>query len=72
VLAGLGPEARRLASGLLDYFGPWDPAGLTTLRLFAQCVERLGATTDDAERRREIRVYLGLLRALQLEREAQP
>jgi len=65
-LVGLGPEARRLAAGLLDAFEDWHPAALTTLRLWAQSAERLTAMTDDAERRRETRTYLSLLTALDL------
>lgn len=67
-LSGLGPEARRLASGVLDAFSDWHPAALTTLRLWAQSAERLAVMADDDERRKETRTYLALLAALELDR----
>jgi len=69
LLAGLGPEGRRVAARLIAEYGPWDAASLMTLRQYAVSVDRLqGGGLSDAERRREVRVNLLLLRALSLER----
>lgn len=67
VLKGLAPEARRIAASLLDAFGPWNAAALETLRLYVQSAGRVQTLQDDAERRRETRTMLALLKALDLE-----
>lgn len=68
VLAGLGPEARRLAARLLDEYQGWDAAALVSLRLYVESVARLTTITDDAERRRETRIMLALHKSLELDR----
>ena len=75
VLANLSPDARRLASALLDSYGPWSAASLTTLRAYALSCERLEALQQqagDAEHsravHREVRCGLALLKALELEK----
>ncbi|MCC7179035.1 MAG: hypothetical protein IT177_11655 [Acidobacteria bacterium] len=65
-LAGLDSEARRLAGRILDEHGDWTPTDLVTLRLYVESVSRVAAATDDGERRREVRIMLGLLKALDL------
>jgi len=67
-LAGLNPEARRIAAALLDTYDGWDAASLVTLRCYVESVERVQGATDDAERRRETRIMLGLLKALELDK----
>jgi hypothetical protein len=72
-LAGLPPEARRIATSLLDAFGDWHAAALSLLRAYALSAARLRALEDAepvdlAEVRRETRCYLSLLKALDLER----
>ena len=71
-LRGLNPEARRIATRLLDTFGDWDEAGLQTLRSYARSCERIeqihsGGEVDMRALHRELRVNLHLLRALNLE-----
>ena len=71
-LQGLSPGARRLAVQLLDGFTGWDASSLQTLRAYVLSCERLEAlqstsTTDSNDLAREVRVNLGLLRALNLE-----
>ena len=68
VLGGLGDTGRRLAAGLLDEFGDWHAAALVSLRLLAQAADRLAGDLDDAERRRETRAYLALLKSLELDK----
>lgn len=67
VLAGLAPEGRRIAADLLDAYSDWDEASLFTLRQYVESCVRLEGITDDAERRREQRANLQLLKALRLE-----
>jgi hypothetical protein len=71
-LQGLTPGARRLAGQLLEAFAGWDPSSLTTLRAYALSCERLEAlqaagNPDSHAVAREVRINLGLLRALNLE-----
>ena len=71
-LQGLSPVARRLAVQLLEGFTGWDASSLTTLRAYVLSCERLEAlqstsTTDSNDLAREVRMNLGLLRALNLE-----
>ena len=71
-LEGLSPVARRLAVQLLEAFTGWDASCLHTLRAYVLSCERLEAlqstsTTDSQDLAREVRVNLGLLRALNLE-----
>jgi hypothetical protein len=72
-LAGLPPEARRIATALLDQYGDWHAAALSVLRAYALSTARLrvlerAEPVDVAELRRETRCHLSLLRALDLER----
>jgi hypothetical protein len=71
-LQGLTPGARRLAVQLLEGFTGWDASSLQTLRAYVLSCDRLEAlqstsTTDSQDLAREVRVNLGLLRALNLE-----
>jgi hypothetical protein len=73
VLAGLAPGPRRIASELLDSYGPWCPATLEVLRSYVHSCERLerlqAAPADDTRAlHREVRCNLALLRNLELER----
>jgi hypothetical protein len=67
-LEGLTPEGRRMASAILDAYDGWSAASLFTLRQYVESCVRLQGITDDADRRREQRANLQLLRALELER----
>jgi len=68
VLAGLPPEARRVVGGLLDAFDGWHAGSLATLRQYGISCARLAEFgDDDEERRREIRVNVQLLKALDLD-----
>jgi hypothetical protein len=69
LLKGLGPVARRVATSVLAEFTDWTAASLYTLRQYAISCETLAGITDHAERRREVRTNLALLRALDLEVE---
>ena len=71
-LQGLTPGARRLAAQLLEGFTGWDGSSLQTLRAYVLSCERLEAlqsnsATDSQDLAREVRINLGLLRALNLE-----
>ena len=71
-LEGLTPGARRLAVHLLEAFTGWDASALVTLRAYVLSCERLEglqttSTTDSQDLAREVRINLGLLKALNLE-----
>ena len=66
VVHGLDREGRRLAGRLLDEFGDWHASSLHTLRLYVESCRRLAVIVDDDERGRELRLNLGLLKALDL------
>jgi hypothetical protein len=68
ILAGLGADGRRLAAGLLDAYDGWHAASLVTLRLAGACADRLAGALDDAERRREARLFMALIKTLELEK----
>lgn len=67
-LRGLGAVGQRVVRGLLAEFGDWHAAARFTLREYGRSCDTLAAATDDAERRRETRRNLALLRELNLER----
>lgn len=66
-LHGLTPAERRIVERLLEAYEDWDAGSLLLLRHFARSTARLEELTDDGERRRELRVNVMLLRALNLE-----
>lgn len=70
-LCGLSPAARRMATRLLECYGDWDVAGLTTLRSYVLSVERLtpleAAGVASPALSRAVRASLALLNALHLE-----
>jgi len=71
-LRGLNPVARRIAAGLVSRYGGWDEAALATLRSYALSCARAqalehAAGADSRALHREIRINLGLLKALNLE-----
>lgn len=68
LLDGLPPEGRRVAFALLAEYSDWDAAALATLRQYAlSCARLVDLMDDDAERRREVRTNLALLKALDLD-----
>ena len=68
LLDGLPPEGRRVAVALLAEYSDWDAAALTVLKQYAlSCARLTDLTDDDAERRREVRTNLALLKALALD-----
>jgi hypothetical protein len=70
VFAGLSVAARLQAVQLLDTFEGWDAASLATLRAYVLSSERaeaLQAAGDIKALHRELRINVGLLKALNLE-----
>ena len=67
-LHGLSPAARRMAIALIDDYSGWHSATLFVLRQFVECCARLERISGDAERRREQRAALALLKCLELEK----
>jgi len=68
---GLTGQARTVEQETLAAYGDWTRPLIETLRLYALSAARLAdlsQPSDAAERRRELRTYLALLKALDLER----
>jgi hypothetical protein len=70
-LAGLPPDARRIARGLLDRYTGWDEAKLATLRHYSQSCVRVELLQADSAAssmalHRELRTNLALMAALGL------
>jgi hypothetical protein len=66
VMDGLDADGQWLAGRLLDEFDGWHSASLVTMRFYVDAVRRVATATDAAERRREVRTMLALLKALEL------